>query len=280
MPRPVTLFTGQWADLSCDTMIQKAKSFGYDGVELACWGDHFEVDKGRPGLLRCQTRQAECRRHAVPCHLHPPRRPGRVRQHRPPPRADPLPRHLWRWQSRRRAPACRRGAHQDRSCREAFRRQRRERLHRQQHLAPRYSFPPNLPGQIEAGYADFAKRFKPILDEYQKLGIRYALEVHPTEIAFDIASAERALQAVDYHPAFGFNYDPSHFGYQGVDYVKFIYKFSDRIFHVHMKDVAWGIGDGTAGVFGGHVDFHKPPATGTSSPSAVATSTSSSSSAP
>ena len=66
------------------------------------------------------------------------------------------------------------------------------------------------------------------------------------------------MQAVDYHPAFGFNYDPSHFGYQGVDYIKFIYQFKDRIFHVHMKDVAWGIGDGTAGVFGGHVDFHKP----------------------
>jgi len=90
------------------------------------------------------------------------------------------------------------------------------------------------------------------------LGIKYALEVHPTEIAFDISSARRALEAVDYHPAFGFNYDPSHFGYQGVDYVKFIYQFKDRIFHVHMKDVAWGIGDGTAGVFGGHVDFHKP----------------------
>ena len=45
MPRPVTLFTGQWADLPVDTMISKAKSFGYDGVELACWGDHFEVAK-------------------------------------------------------------------------------------------------------------------------------------------------------------------------------------------------------------------------------------------
>jgi hypothetical protein len=83
MGRPVTLFTGQWADLPCDTMIQKAKSFGYDGVELACWGDHFEVAQGRPGLLRCQARQAESRWHAVPRHLHPPRRPGRVRQHRP-----------------------------------------------------------------------------------------------------------------------------------------------------------------------------------------------------
>ena len=121
-----------------------------------------------------------------------------------------------------------------------------------------YSFPPNLPSQIENGYKDFGKRFKPILDEFQKQGVKFALEVHPTEIAFDIASAQKAIEAVDGHPAFGFNYDPSHFGYQGVDYVKFIYTFKDRIFHAHMKDVAWGIGDGTVGVFGGHVDFHKP----------------------
>ena len=45
MGRPVTLFTGQWADLDFDTICQKAKSFGYDGIELACWGDHFEVNR-------------------------------------------------------------------------------------------------------------------------------------------------------------------------------------------------------------------------------------------
>jgi len=92
---------------------------------------------------------------------------------------------------------------------------------------------------IEAGYQDFARRWKPILNSFQKLGVKFALEVHPTEIAFDIASAERAIAAVDGHPAFGFNYDPSHLGYQGVDYVEFIYRFSERIFHVHMKDVGW-----------------------------------------
>ena len=43
--RPVTLFTGQWADLPLETLCEKAKNFGYDGLELACWGDHFEVDK-------------------------------------------------------------------------------------------------------------------------------------------------------------------------------------------------------------------------------------------
>ncbi|HRE28858.1 MAG TPA: hypothetical protein PK954_19610, partial [Anaerolineales bacterium] len=45
MARPVTLFTGQWADLPFEVLCAKAKSFGYDGLEIACWGDHFEVDK-------------------------------------------------------------------------------------------------------------------------------------------------------------------------------------------------------------------------------------------
>ena len=36
MARPVTLFSGQWADLTFDTFCEKAKSFGYDGVEIAC----------------------------------------------------------------------------------------------------------------------------------------------------------------------------------------------------------------------------------------------------
>ena len=86
----------------------------------------------------------------------------------------------------------------------------------------------------------------------------YALEVHPTEIAFDIASARKALEALDHHPAFGFNYDPSHLGYQGVDYVKFISTFSDRIFHVHMKDAYWSDVPVEAGVFGGHTEFGSP----------------------
>ena len=118
-----------------------------------------------------------------------------------------------------------------------------------------YSFPSVSQETIEAGYQDFAKRWIPILDAYQEMGMKYALEVHPTEIAFDIETAKRALKAVNNHPAFGFNFDPSHFGYQGVDYTRFIYEFSDRIFHVHMKDVTWNDQPGTIGVFGGHTEF-------------------------
>jgi sugar phosphate isomerase/epimerase len=118
-----------------------------------------------------------------------------------------------------------------------------------------YSFPPNTPKMIEDGYKEFAKRWKPILDSYKRLNIRFAFEVHPTDIAFDIASARRALKAVNNHPAFCFNYDPSHLGYQGVDYIQFIHTFGERIIHVHMKDVGWSESPTEAGVFGGHTEF-------------------------
>jgi sugar phosphate isomerase/epimerase len=121
-----------------------------------------------------------------------------------------------------------------------------------------YSFPPVTKEMIDEGYADFAARWIPILDKYHELGINFALEVHPTEIAFDIISTQRALKAVNNHPNFGFNFDPSHLGYQGVDYVRFIHTFAEKIFHVHMKDVFWSKVPVLAGVFGGHTDFGTP----------------------
>jgi sugar phosphate isomerase/epimerase len=258
MARPVTLFSGQWADMPLETFLTKAKSFGYDGVELGCWGDHFEVAKADQAY--CDAKRALIKKHGLQCHAISAHLVGQAvcdnidERHK-----QILPDYIY-------------GDGNP----EGVRQRAAEELMKTAQAAKRfgigvvngftgssiwhlvYSFPPNLPSQIENGYKDFGKRFKPILDEFQKQGVKFALEVHPTEIAFDIASAQKAIEAVDGHPAFGFNYDPSHFGYQGVDYVKFIYTFKDRIFHAHMKDVAWGIGDGTVGVFGGHVDFHKP----------------------
>ena len=255
MARPVTLFTGQWADLDINTMCAKAGEFGYDGVELACWGDHFEVAKADDDY--CQARrvlleeqgmqlfsisahlvgQAVCdniddrHRAIVPDYVWGDGDPEGVRQRA----ADEL---VATAQAAARIGVDVVNGFTGSSI---------------WHLL--YSFPPTPSEMITAGFEDFGRRFKPILDEFDRAGVKFALEVHPTEIAFDIASAERAIAALDGHPAFGFNYDPSHLGYQGVDYVEFIHRFSDRIFHVHMKDVGWSMTPTAAGVFGGHLDF-------------------------
>ncbi|MFO1095243.1 MAG: TIM barrel protein [Planctomycetaceae bacterium] len=68
---------------------------------------------------------------------------------------------------------------------------------------------------IDDGFKLLADRWNPIPDVFQECGIKFALEVHPTEIAFDIYSAEMALKALDHREEFGFNFDPSHLIWQG-----------------------------------------------------------------
>ncbi len=255
MGRAVTLFTGQWADLPFEKLCEKAAGFGYDGLELACWGDHFEVSKADQAY--CDNRHKILRKYGLQTWVISNHLVGQAVSDRIDARHQSiLPGHIW-------------GDGDPEGVRQRAAAEMIMTAHAAKTLGVNtvcgftgssiwhlnYSFPPVTAGMIDEGYADFAKRWKPILDEFQKLGIRFALEVHPTEIAFDIASAERALKAIDYHPAFGFNFDPSHFGYQGVDYIGFIYKFADRIFHVHMKDVGWSPFPTEAGVFGGNLDF-------------------------
>jgi len=258
MARPVTLFTGQWADLSLTDMIEKAKTFGYDGLELACWGDHFEIDKADEAYCKAKRKQLEdagLQLHAISTHLVGQGVCDLIDERH----AQILPPYVY-------------GDGEPEGVRQRAAEEMKATARAAKHLGVDvvngftgssiwhlcYSFPPVLPGQIEAGYKDFADRFGPIMDEFKNNGVKFGLEVHPTEIAFDIASARKAIEAIDGHEAFGFNYDPSHFGYQGVDYVKFIYEFADRIHHVHMKDVYWHEGPMEAGVFGGHTDFHQP----------------------
>ncbi|MEM9283729.1 MAG: sugar phosphate isomerase/epimerase family protein [Verrucomicrobiota bacterium] len=256
MGRPVTLFTGQWADLDCETAIMKAKEMGYDGVELACWGDHFEVEKADAAY--CQAKRELLEKHSMKCYAISTHLVGQAVCDRIDARHQQiLPDYIW-------------GDGDPEGVRERAAEELKKTAIAAKELGVSvvngftgssiwhllYSFPPVLPGQLEDGFKDFADRFGPIMDVFQENGVKYGLEVHPTEIAFDIASAEKALEAIDQHPSFGFNYDPSHLGYQGVDYVEFIYRFSDRINHVHMKDVYWSETPKDVGVFGGHVDFH------------------------
>jgi sugar phosphate isomerase/epimerase len=283
MPRPVTLFTGQWADMPLETLCRKAKSFGYDGLELACWGDHFEVQKaldGKAGVNYLKKKWATLQRHGLHCYAIAAHLVGQAvcdlidARHR-----QILPEHVW---GDGKAEGVRQRAAEElkataRACRKFF------------DLAPRpvkdrfkewsrggkpryvvngftgssiwhlvYSFPPVLPQQLEGGYKDFGNRFTPILDVFEEQGVRFGLEVHPTEIAFDIVTAHRAVAAVKEHAAFGFNFDPSHLVYQGVDYVQFIRELGPRIFHVHMKDAWLSPVPRRSGVFGGHLPFGDP----------------------
>ena len=257
MARPVTLFTGQWADLTLEDLAQKASGWGFDGLELACWGDHFEVDKALEDPDYCQGKhdllaqyglkvwsisnhlvgQAVCdnidgRHQAILApNIWGDGDPEGVRQRA----ADEM------------KATARAAANLEVSVVNGFTGSSIW------HLL--YSFPPNDPAQIDAGYEDFANRWNPILDVFDDVGVQFALEVHPTEIAFDIVTAERAIEALDSRTTFGFNYDPSHLGYQGVDYVAFIERLGSRIYHVHMKDVWWSSTPRLSGVFGGNLDF-------------------------
>lgn len=257
MTRPVTLFTGQWADLPLDSLAKKASEWGYDGLELACWGDHFDVERALADDRYCAGRRELLARHnlqvfAIANHLVGQAVCDRIdERHRSilPPRVwgDGKPEGVQRRAAEEMKNTARAAARLGVSVVNGFTGSSIW------HLL--YSFPPVPEEMIDAGYRDFADRWRPILDAFREAGVRFALEVHPTEIAFDISSAERALDAVGGHQSFGFNYDPSHFGYQGVDYVGFIDRFGDRIFHAHMKDVWWSSTPRPSGVFGGHLAF-------------------------
>lgn len=270
MSRPVTLFTGQWADLPIAELAPLVKKMGYDGVELACWGDHFNViaatspssadycDKLWKLLsengLTCYSVSSHLVGQAV-CDLIDERHQAI------------LPSEIWGDGNPEgiRQRAAERMILTAKAARNFF--NRKPDFAANPHSVTVngftgssiwhsiYAFPPTSQEYWEKGFADFAARWTPILNAFDKENVNFALEVHPGEIAFDIVSADRAMAAVKNHPRFGFNYDPSHLGYQGVDYVKFLRHFSGRIFHCHMKDVWWGHGDGTVGVFGGHTSF-------------------------
>lgn len=99
-----------------------------------------------------------------------------------------------------------------------------------------YICPPKYEQIYEEGFKVFAERWNEILDHFGAQGIKFALEVHPHQQAYNIETAEQALKAIKYRKEFGFNFDPSHLLWQGIDPVIFIKKFGDQIYHAHAKD--------------------------------------------
>ena len=99
-----------------------------------------------------------------------------------------------------------------------------------------YNYPSTNERAYELAWELFAQRVNPILDEFERCGVRFAFEVHPTEIAYNLETAEHALEVLDDRSGFGFNFDPSHLVWQGIDPVVFIKRLGKRIFHAHAKD--------------------------------------------
>ncbi|MDG2149657.1 MAG: sugar phosphate isomerase/epimerase [Planctomycetota bacterium] len=272
MPRPVTLFTGQWADLPLEALCKKAKSFGYDGLELACWGDHFSPQQALEEDSYCKEKWDLLQDHgllsfAISNHLAGQAVCDKIDERH----EGILPPHVWgdgdpegvRQRAAKEMIATGRAARRFFDAAPEKVKARLKQIGRTVVVGftgsriwdTAYAFPPLPSGSIAAGFQDFADRWTPILDDYREHNVCFALEVHPTEIAFDIASTRRALEAIGNHPAFGLNFDPSHFGYQRVDYLGFLREFGSRLFNVHIKDVWWSENPAEAGVFGGHTDF-------------------------
>jgi sugar phosphate isomerase/epimerase len=268
MPRSLTLFTGQWADLPIEKLAPMARQMGYEGLELACWGDHFNVNAAASSAPYRQRLWEILTENQLTCFAISNHLVGQAvcdlidERHK-----AILPPDVWsdgepegvRQRAAEKMILTAKAARAFFNDKPGF----QKNPHRvvvngftgSSVWHSIYAFPPTSQEYWDMGFEDFAKRWTPILDVFAKEDVDFALEVHPTEIAFDTASAERALAAVGNHPRFGFNYDPSHLGYQGVDYVQFIRRFAERIFHVHVKDAWWGHGDGSVGVFGGHTNF-------------------------
>ena len=260
MTRPVTLFTGQWADLPFEEVCRLASGWGYDGLEIACWGDHFDPwaaveDEGYVAAKREVLDRHGLQVFAISNHLK-----GQAvcddpidGRHR-----GILPDRIW-----------------GDGDAEGVRQRAAEEMKMTARAARRLGvdvvvgftgssiwkyvamFPPATQDMVDAGYQDFADRWNPILDVFDSEGVRFAHEVHPSEIAYDYWTTVRTLEAIGHREAFGLNWDPSHFMWQGIDPVSFIWDFKDRIYHVDCKDTKLRM-TGRNTVLGSHLPWGDP----------------------
>jgi sugar phosphate isomerase/epimerase len=261
MPRPITLFTGQWADLPFEEMCRLASGWGYDGLEIACWGDHLDVERAATDDSYVAERRALLDKYglsvfAISNHLN-----GQAVCD------DPIDeRH--------------RGMVHPRVWGDGDPEGVRQRAAEEMKLTARAAaklgvdvvvgftgskiwktvamFPPVPESMIEDGYADFAARWNPILDVFDEVGVKFAHEVHPSEIAYDYWTTVRTLEAIGHREAFGLNWDPSHFVWQDLDPVGFMWDFRDRIYHVDCKDAKKQVGNGRNGRLGSHLPWADP----------------------
>lgn len=257
MPRPKTLFTGQWADLTLQQVAERAAMWGFDGLEIACSGEHFDVQRALREDGYVAERRAILDTNGLNCWALSNHLVGQAvcdhpidARHR-----NILPERVW-------------GDGEP----ERVRQRAADEMMRTARAAAKFGvdlvtgftgssiwlylagFPPVEQATIEAGYRDFADRWNPILDVFEDAGVRFALEVHPSEIAYDYWTTRKTLEAIQYRASFGLNFDPSHLVWQDINPAMFLQDFSSRIYHVHCKDVVRHL-DGRNGRLSSHLQF-------------------------
>jgi len=257
MARPITLFSGQWADLPFAVLCQKARSFGFDGVELACQGEQMDARRAATDPGYVEQKKGVLREHRLQVFALGGHIAGQcVGDHWDPrldafapPEAKGNPEKIRAWAIQEMKQIARAAKAMGVSVVTGFMGSPAWRYW--------YAWPPTSEQMIDDAFQEIVRLWTPIFDEFDACGVRFALEVHPTEIAFDFYTAERLLAAFRHRPTLGFNFDPSHLQWQGMKPHLFVRDFAKRIFHVHMKDCAVRL-DGRSGILGSHLPFGDP----------------------
>jgi sugar phosphate isomerase/epimerase len=259
MARPVLLFTGPWADMPLEELAGRAAEWGYQGLELCCWGDHLEVQRALSEADYPAAKLELLGRHDLVAPVVSNHRVSTAvcdlidERHR-----DIVPDYVWGDGD----PA---GVRQ-RAAEEVVATARAAQKVGASVLAgfmgsPVWGqvagYPAPRAAAIDEAFREVARAWGPVLDTCQECGLKYAFEVHPGQIAFDLYSAERVLDALGGRVEFGFLLDPAHLYWQGVDPVQFVRRFGDRIWHVHVKDVAVTL-DGRSGLLGSYFPHDDP----------------------
>lgn len=260
MNRPITLFTGQWADLPFEEVARLAGEWGFDGLEIACWGDHLDPQRIVEDESYLQGKLDILDKHKLSVHAIANHLTGQAVCDNPidERHQDILSPSVW-------------GDGEP----EGVRQRAAEAMKTTARAAAKLGvktvtgftgssiwkcvamFPPASEAMIERGYQDFADRWNPIMDVFDEVGVRFALEVHPSEIAYDYWTTQRTLEAIGHRPSFGLNFDPSHFIWQDLDPVMFLQDFADSIFHVHVKESVKQL-NGRNGRLGSHLPWADP----------------------
>ncbi|MEO1259768.1 MAG: sugar phosphate isomerase/epimerase [Bacteroidota bacterium] len=121
-----------------------------------------------------------------------------------------------------------------------------------------YPWPQRPQGLVETGFKELAKRWLPILNEFDKNGVDLCYEVHPGEDIHDGITYERFLEAAGNHPRANMLYDPSHFVLQQLDYLAHIDIYHEKLKMFHVKDAEFNP-TGRSGVYGGYQDWVDRP---------------------